>query len=147
MFPSVECRILPCPSIDPDCLTDMLSNESQLNPEFLKELTTIYEYFFSCIRPKGIDSPIITVPFSGTVIAELLEQYAHAVNTDQDIVLQTCWQSAFQSALYSYSNQLVAKYQQQMKASLDGKLPIQQGDLNTYGSEHEEPQTLFLIHN
>ena len=147
MFPSVECRMLPCPSIDPDCLADMLSNESQLNPEFLKELTAIYEYLFSCIRPKGIDGPITTVPFSGTIIAELLERHVHAVNTDQDIVLQTCWQSVFQSALYSYSNQLVAKYQQQMKASLDGKLPIEQGDLNTYGSEHEDPQTLLLIHN
>lgn len=143
VFPSVECRMLPCPSIDPDCLADMLSNESQLNPEFLKELTTIYEYLFSCIRPKGIDSPITTVPFSGIVIAELLEQYVRAVNTDQGIVLQTCWQSAFQSTLYSYSDQLVAKYQQQMKASLDGKLPIEQGCLNT---SDDQPETLMLIH-
>ena len=147
VFPSVECRMLPCPSIDPDCLADMLSNESQLNAEFLKELTSVYEYLFSHIRPKGIDGPTTTVPFSGIVVAELLEQYVHAVNTDQDIVLQTCWQSAFQSALYSYSNQLVAKYQQQMKASLSGKLPLEQGYLSTSESQCSQPETLMSIHN
>ena len=146
VFPSVECCMLPCPSIDLDCLADMLSNESQLNVEFLKELTSVYEHLLSHIRPKGIDGPTTTIPFSGIIIAELLEQYVHAVNTDQDIVIQTCWQSAFKSALYSYSNQLVAKYQQQMKASLNGKLPMEQGYLSTSESQCDQSETLMLIH-
>ena len=102
LFPSIECRMLPRPAIHPDILADMLSNESLLNPEFTKELHSVYEYLCGCIRPKGIDGPTATVPFSGIVIAELLEQYVRAVNSDQDIVLRTCWQSAFQSALYAY---------------------------------------------
>jgi hypothetical protein len=147
VFPSIECRMLPRPSIDLDCLADMLSNEPQLNAEFLKELASVYEYLLSHIRPKGIDGPTTTVPFSGIIVAELLEQYIHAVNTDQDIVVQTCWQSAFQSALYSYSNQLVAKYQQQMKASLNGKLPIKQGYVSISESQCDQPETLMSIHD
>ena len=147
VFPSIECRMLPCPSIDPDCLADMLSNEPQLNADFLQELTSVYDYLLSHIRPKGIDGPTTTVPFNGSVVAELLEKYVHAVNTDQDIVLQTCWQSALHSSLHSYSNQLVAKYQQQMKASLSGKLPIEQGELSTSDPQSDQPETLMLMHS
>ena len=146
LFPSIECRMLPRPAIDPDILADMLSSESLLNPEFTKELHSVYEYLCGCIRPKGIDGPTATVPFSGIVIAELLEQYVRAVNSDQDIVLRTCWQSAFQSALYAYSDQLIADYQQQMKASLHEKLPIEQGHSKSSDSQHNQSETLMLVH-
>ena len=53
VFPSVKCRVLLCPYIDPECLAGMLYNESQLNAEFLKKLTSVYEYLFSHIRPKS----------------------------------------------------------------------------------------------
>lgn len=146
LFPSIECHMLPRPSTDPEILEDMISNESHLNPDFIKQLEDVYEFLRSCIRPKGIDNHIAVTAFSGLVLAELLEQYVLAVNADQDIVLQTCWQSAFQSALHSYSNQLVDKYQQQMKASLQGKLPLEEGDTRTH-CEHKGTTTLMQFHD
>lgn len=146
LFPSVECRMLPRPSVDPTVLADLISHESHLNPKFIHSLQEAYRYICSSIRPKGFDSQASTTAFSSLVIAELLEQYVHVVNADQDIVFQTCWQSAFQSALYSYSTQLVLEYQQQMKLLLQGKLPIEQGDSDDANSSFEG-ETLMQIHN
>lgn len=146
LFPSIECHMLPRPSVDPEILTNMLSNESQLDFEFIERLQDLNRYLCTRITPKGFDSQTTKTHFGGLVVAELIEHYVRAVNSDQDIVLQTCWHSAFQSALYSYSNQLIAKYQQQMKAALEGKLPLEQGDSSNTSTDSEH-ETLMEIHN
>ena len=147
LFPSIECRMLPRPAVDPTILADLLSNESQLNPEFVQQLNAFFEYLRSCIKPKTYDSQSTSPGFSGVVIAELIEQYVRAINLDQSIVLQTCWQAAFQSALYAYSNQLVAKYRQQMKAALGGNLPLEQGDSSSSSDSKFEGESLLEIHS
>ena len=147
LFPSVECRMLPRPSVDPHTLASMIASESQLNPDFIQQLDEVYEYIRASIRPKVLDSDMSTTQFNGVLIAELLEQYIHAVNKDQNIVLQTCWQSAFRSALRSYSNQLVARYQKEMKAALQNNLPIELGDPVGSNSDCSGDETLFRIHD
>ena len=146
VFPSVECFMLPRPSADPEILADMFSHESQLNPEFIQKLEEVCRYLHSSITPKGFDSQTSTVAFSSLVIAELLEQYVQAVNDDQEIVLQSCRQSAFQSALYTDSSQLVVVYKEQMETALQGKLPLEQGDSNEPESQLEG-ETLMQIHD
>ena len=146
LFPSVECRMLPRPSVDPHTLANMIISESQLNPDFIHQLEEVYEYIRTSIRPKVLDSDMSTTQFNGMLVVELLEQYIHAVNEDQNIVLQTCWKSAFRSALHSYSNQLVARYQKEMKAALQSSFPIELGDLVSNG-ECSGDKTLFRIHD
>ena len=147
VFPSVECRMLPRPSIDPHTLANMITSESQLNPDFIHQLEEVYEYIRTSIKPKVLDSDTSATQFNGVLMAELLEQYIRAVNEDQNIVLQACWQSALQSALYSYTNQLVARYQQEMKAALRGNLPMELGDSVDPSDERSGGTTLFQIHN
>ena len=146
LFPTVECRMLPRPAIDEHILANMITSESQLNPDFVQKLEEVYDYLRSSIKPKVLESEMSTAPFNGILTAELLEQYVRAVNADQNIVLQTCWQSAYQSALYAYSNQLVTKYQKEMKAALQDDLPREQGDPSDSKSESEN-ETLFQIHD
>ena len=150
LFPSVECRMLPRPSIDPHTLANMITSESQLNPDFIHQLEEVYEYIRTSIKPKVLESDNMSATrFSGVLMAQFLELYIHAVNEDQNIALQSCWKSAFQSALHSYLNQLVARYQQEMRAALRGNLPMELGasvDSNDECSGGDS-DTLFQIHN
>ena len=137
LFPSIECRTLPRPSVDPKIVTSMSENVDLLEPAFKEELSVLVDYIRKGLKVKSFADKQCS---DGTILKESVEIFVKAVNSNGGLDLETTYFTAAETALFHFSQQLIAEYKKEMENSLEGKYPVEEL------SDDRSLETLQSIH-
>ena len=137
LFPSVECRTLPRPSADSKIVTSMNENVDLLEPAFKEELSVLEDYIRKSLKVKSFADKQCS---DGMILKESVEIFVHAVNSNSGLDLETTYFTAAETALFHFSQQLIAEYKKEMENSLEGKYPVEEL------SDDRSLETLESIH-
>ena len=126
LFPTIQCKKLPPPSTDPKILADIVKNSSSLRPEFIQELEDVAGDILHSVQPKhGYNT---TTLVDGYVLASMLEQYVVSLNKSGVFpVLDNTWRIAVQLKLAHFAEQLADEYEEEMKAIVCPRFPMEDG--------------------
>ena len=138
-FSSIECTFLPPPALEKEVLHNIIQRKDQLTPHFNEELMKTENKILSIVEPKCCECG----PFTGFSLASLIEECVAQVNHQSDVpALDTTWKVATELQLQQFTTKLVDEYEEEMRSTLEDKLPIEEGLRDA-----SDTLTLMGIHN
>ena len=127
-FPSLECRTLPVPSIDPRVLHDIFQQQHKLKPAFNTGIVDVINYILQQVEPKrSIDGRTF---LDGPALVQLISTFVKVVNMPNSLPdFQQGWTVLLKLKVEETVKQLVEEYEQEMKESLRENLILEEKDL------------------
>ena len=127
-FPSLECRTLPIPSIDPKVLHDIFQQQHKLKPAFNAGIVDIISYILQQVEPKrSIDGRTF---LDGLAFVQLVSIFVKVVNIPNSLPdFQQGWVVLLKLKMEETVKQLVEEYEREMEESLHGNLPLEEMNL------------------
>ena len=140
-FPSFHCLTVPPPSADNAILADITSNLDNLSVHFNSGVAIAVEHMLNTIRVK-VGYGGSNMKCDGSMLACIIEQYFTIINQPDSVIptFQASWLMALELKLRRVSESLVSEYDRDMRAELEGKLPLREG------KDGERGETLMNIH-
>ena len=140
-FPSFHCLTIPPPSADNAILADITNNLDNLSVHFNSGVATAVEHMLNTIRVK-VGYGGSNIKCDGSMLACIIEQYFTIINQPDSVIptFQASWLMAVELKLRRVSESLVSEYERDMRAELEGKLPLREG------KDGERGETLMNIH-
>ena len=126
-FRSLECQTLSLPSPKNTVLKDIFRQQQNLNPKFSRELSNMLVYIKErvCLK-KGMDG---IGSINGPAFTELVSTFVNALNSDDLPDFQQGWMAQVQMRCSEIADELVHEYEQCMRDSLRGDLPMEEEEL------------------
>ena len=127
LFPQpLMCEYLPLPNDDPQELS--LEEEENLDEDFVEKLRVLIDGeqgIKACIGPKvGYDKGTV---ITGSDLADLAKLYIEAINKKGSVPsLEGSWKAVIKLKLAKEAEELVASYEKEMSAELDGDQPMEE---------------------
>ena len=145
LFPSVDCKLLPMPSANPDILTHIEEYESKLEPLFKQGISSVIKYLRENVKEKHGFTHGQRV--DGPALALLLEQYLEAVNTPGTVpCLENTWNTVVEMRCSQVIHSLVKEYECEMEQALHDKLPVEEEATPEEDSDPDQrQQQVFLM--
>ena len=128
LFPSLECRTLPMPTINPKVVRNIVELQAKLKPAFNTAVEKLIKEILQQVAPKKSIDGVSMV--NGSALAALARGYVDAINTPGAIPdLEQGWMAVVKLQLKEYTEELVVEYERQMEESLQGNLPMEERNL------------------
>ena len=116
-FPTVDCKILPAPSVDPDVMRAIEANEHKLNPAFRQGVTELVDYLFANVSIKRGFQKSSRV--DGPMLVHLTKQYVQAVNDPESIPqLDNVWETVIKLRREAVLSRLTKEYENDLEAHI-----------------------------
>ena len=141
LFPQpLYCDYLPPPSDNPEVL-HAIENDDDLEEFFIEQATQVINKMKQIIQPKmGFDAK---TKVRGRDLAVLASTYVDAINQEGSVPnLHQGWMAVIRLKLSDEVVQLVGEYEEEMKASIEEKLPMEEKSEET----DETTTTLLELH-
>ena len=140
-FPSFHCLTIPPPSADNAILADITNNLDNLSVHFNSGVATAVEHMLNTIKVK-VGYGGSNIKCDGSMLTCMIEQYFTIINQPNSVIptFQASWLMAVELKLRRMSESLVSEYERDMRAELEGKLPLREG------KDGERGVTLMNIH-
>ena len=124
-FPSLECRMLPPPSDDPDIMEDIEGNEHRLAVRFNEGVVALVSYIKQNIRGKtGLSRQ---QEANGVMLAMLMDKFIQAINQPGAIPnLDNAWQHVIMQKAESIVADLANEYKEEMGQTVTSLLPMEE---------------------
>ena len=134
LFPSLECHILPMPTINSKLIKKIVEQQDKLEPAFNKAVDELIQRILQQVTPKKAIDGVSVV--DGPALAALTCGYVDAINTPGAIPdLEQGWQAVIKWKLKELSDNLVEEYREEMEAYLRSHPPMDEESLRR---KHEE---------
>ena len=116
-FPSVDCKFLPTPSVDPDVMRAIEINEHKLNPAFRQGVAELVHYLFANVSVKrGFQK---SSKVDGPMLVHLTKQYVEAVNDPDSIPhLENVWETVIKLQREVVLSKLTKEYENDLEAHI-----------------------------
>ena len=124
LFPQpLMCEWLPPPSDDEDAL-ESIEKEENVDEYFVERSDEVISTIKASLRPKmGFDR---VTKVTGSDLVELAKAYIDSINNKGSVPsLEQGWMAVIKLKLSEEANSLVTAYDKEMKAALNGKLPME----------------------
>ena len=116
-FPTVDCKILPAPSVDPDIMRAIEANEHKLNPAFRQGVKELVDYLFANVSIKRGFQKSSRV--DGPMLVQLTKQYVQAVNDPDSIPqLDNVWETVIKLRCEAVLSRLTKEYENDLEAHI-----------------------------
>ena len=146
LFPSVDCRLLPMPSANPDIMKHIEEHESELEPRFTNGVAGLIDHLQENVKVKHGFTHGQRV--DGPTLALLLEKYLEAVNTPGTIpCLENTWNTVVEMRCSEVINSLVKEYEREMEQALHDKLPVEEEATPEEDSDPDQRQQQVFLMN
>ena len=128
LFPSLECHTIPTPAIKPKLIRNIVELQDQLTPAFNTAIDESIRHILQHVMPKKAIDGVSVV--DGPALAALARGYVNAINIPGALPdLEQGWMAVIKLQLKEHSDKLVAEYEREMEASLQGNLPMEESNL------------------
>ena len=128
LFPSLVCHTIPTPAIKPKLIRNIVELQDQLTPAFNTAIDESIRHILQHVMPKKAIDGVSVV--DGPALAALARGYVDAINIPGALPdLEQGWMAVIKLQLKEHSDKLVAEYEREMEASLQGNLPMEESNL------------------
>ena len=128
LFPTLECRTLPMPTINPKVTRNIVELQDKLKPAFNTAVEKLIQQILQQVAPKKAIDGVSTV--NGLALAALARGYVNAINTPGAIPdLEQGWMAVVKLQLKEHTEKLVVEYEREMQESLRSNLPMEERNL------------------
>ena len=143
-FPTVECKVLPPPSVDPKVMRAIETNEHKLNSAFRQGVDELVDYLFAEVSVKrGFQK---SSKVNGPMLVHLTKQYVQAVNDPDSIPqLDNVWETVIKLRREAVLKKLTKEYENDLEAHLkqaSNGCPLEE---DTFDAD-QQGSTLMGIH-
>ena len=116
-FPTVDCKVLPPPSVDRDVMQAIETNEHKLNATFRRGVDELVHYLFANVSIKRGFQKSSRV--DGPMLVQLTKQYVQAVNDPDSIPqLDNVWETVIKLRCEAVLSRLTKEYENDLEADI-----------------------------
>ncbi|KAL6032849.1 hypothetical protein STEG23_031059 [Scotinomys teguina] len=144
-FPRRKCFVFDWPVSDPQLLVKIENiHESQLNPQFQKQLKTFCSHIFTHASPKKLKEGILV---TGTRLGTLVETYVDAINSGAIPCLENAVKTLAERENSTAVQKAVDHYSEQMTQQMTLPTDTLQELLDVHAACEKEAIAVFMEHS